>query len=336
MPGRRTTIGALGAVLVIAIGAALVMVWPFGETTPAHIETEISVPSGAEGAAATPHSDAASAPAPPDSLRDTESDGSLTLGADGHFVPDRGALALFDYFLSATGEEPAPTLRARIVAEIAQRLPPDAAREAEAFLDRYLGYREAARRISEDDRLALGADLERRLQWLRELRREHFGAALAERLFGDEERSIEIALERRRIAWDASLTPEERRTRIEALEAELPDAARRARAETTLPLRLHQQEAALRESGADAATIRTLREESVGIEAADRLAELDARRAAWQGRVEAYRAERAAIEGDPSIDTAERDAQVEALRARRFDPTERLRVQALDDIEALR
>ena len=128
------------------------------------------------------------------------------MDAKGHFVPSTRALALFDYFLSASGEEPASQLRARIVAEIERRLPDPAAGEASAFLDRYLAYRAEGARAAADDRLAESADLERRLQWIRELRRAHFGAELAETLFGDEERAAALALERRRIVGDASLT----------------------------------------------------------------------------------------------------------------------------------
>ena len=183
---------------------------------------------------------------PPASLRDSSVDGELLVDASGHFTPTPRTLALFDYFLSATGEEPAAQLRARIEAEIAKRLPPDAAREANAFLDRYLGYRSAAARMADDVQLAASADLERRLQWLRELRREHFGAALAATLFGDDERALEIAIEQRRVEADASLSETEKTARLEELELQLPDAAQRARQASTAPLRLFHAEQELR------------------------------------------------------------------------------------------
>jgi lipase chaperone LimK len=275
--------------------------------------------------------DASAAPEPPlDSLRDTEVDGGLARDAHDRFVPTRDALRLFDYFLSATGEAPDAALRARIVREIAARLPPGAAREAEAFLDRYLAYRAEGARLARDDRLAASADLERRLQWLRELRRAHFGAALAETLFGAEERAAEAALERRRVVEDASLTDAERAARLAALEQELQAAARDAAA---LPLRLRQEEAALRAAGAGDAEIHAVREASVGAEAAERLARLDRERAEWQLRLAAYRTARDALVADASLAPAERAARLEALRARDFDERERLRVRALDEIE---
>lgn len=324
---------ALGVAVATGIGFAFYASRPFEAAAPTRPGPEASEPAPEATVAPPSTRHVTPTETPPESLRDSEIDGALARDTDGRFAPDRGALALFDYFLSATGEQPLPVLRARIVTEITRRLPPAAAREAESFLDRYLAYRDAAREMGADDRLASGSDLERRLQWLGELRREHFGAALAERLFGDDERSVALAIERRRVSADPALSPEERRARIDALEAELPASTRRARAEAVLPLQLQQDEAALRAAGADAAAIRALREARVGSEAADRLDALDARREAWDLRVAAYRSERLALEEAEPLEAAEREAAIETLRARHFDATEQIRVRALDEME---
>jgi lipase chaperone LimK len=269
----------------------------------------------------------------PSSLRDSEIDGSLAVDSAGHFIPTASALALFDYFLSATGEEPDAQLRARIVAEIERRLADPAATEAIAFLDLYLGYRAAAEQMALDERLAESADLERRLQWIRELRRQHFGAALASSLFGDEERATEVAIAQRRVATDASLTEREKQVEMDALEARLPAAERRARAASAAPRRLEEQEAALRERGGSDAELRALREELVGAEAAERLEERDRRRADWEGRLAEYRVARDAVLADAGLEPEAREAAIEGLLARRFDARERIRVRTLDSME---
>jgi lipase chaperone LimK len=271
---------------------------------------------------------------PPASLRDSSVDGELLVDASGHFTPTPRTLALFDYFLSATGEEPAAQLRARIEAEIAKRLPPDAAPEANAFLDRYLGYRDAAAQMANDVQLAASGDLERRLQWLRELRREHFGAPLAATLFGDDERALEIAIEQQRVESDASLSETEKTARLEELELQLPDAAQRARQASTAPLRLFHAEQELRARGGSDAELRALRESMVGPEATARLEERDRARAAWNERLVAYRAERDAIRADAALDAKAREAAIEALRAKRFDARERIRVRVIDEMES--
>jgi lipase chaperone LimK len=316
--------------IALGIGVALVAaiaVWRRYERDPREARDEVPIASSAH-AAAPPV-----APEPPASLRDSEIDGELALSPDGRFVPTRDALRFFDYFLSATGEEPLAQLRARIEAAIAQRLPPPAARDALALLDRYLAYRAEAEQVASDPRVAASADLERRLQWLRELRRKHFGAALAQTLFGDEERAIEAGIERRRVLTDEALSADEKQRRLEALEATLPPAERAARETATLPARLAEQEKLLRESGGSDGDVRALRDQMVGPEAADRLAALDERRAEWTRRLDAYRAERDPIASNASLDPQAREAALENLRARLFDARERLRVRTIDEVE---
>ena len=53
----------------------------------------------------------------------------------------------------------------------------------------------------------------------------------------------------------------------------------------------------------------------------------------WSRRLDAYRADRDAIAGNPQLDAQAREAALEDLRARRFDARERIRVRALDDAE---
>jgi lipase chaperone LimK len=202
-----------------------------------------------------------------------------------------------------------------------------------AFLDQYLAYRAEGQVLAGDADAAGGADLERRLQWLRELRRKHFGAELAETLFGDDERATEAAIERRRVLADATLSADEKQRRVAAIDATLPEPVRAAREAALLPATLGEQEKAVRASGGSDADVRALREKLVGPEAADRLAALDERRAEWARRLDAYRAARDPIAHDAALDPAARDAALESLRARLFDARERIRVRTIDEVE---
>ncbi len=321
------------ALLAIALTAGVV--WWFANRDP-----RLGTPDAMEGiAAGAPTArPVANAPTPsaipPTSLRDSKVDGELLVDASGHFVPTPRALALFDYFLAATGEEDLAQLRARIRAEIAQRLPPDAAVEAMAFLDLYLRYRADAAQTASDDRLAASADLERRLQWIRELRVKHFGAALAATLFGDEEQATQVAIEQQRVESNSALSETEKTAQLEALEKRLPDNARSARAASSTPLRLHHAEQELRARGGSDAELRALRESMVGAEATARLEERDRGRAAWTARLEAYRTERDAIVADAALDANAREAAIDAVRAQRFDARERIRVRVIDEMES--
>lgn len=270
----------------------------------------------------------------PRSLQGTEIAGGLGADADGHLILGRGILELFDYFLSAVGEEPLSVIRARIVAEIDKRLPPTAAREAIALLDKYFEYRERARLLYAEDRFS--DDLSTRLEQLRTLRREVFGEDIAEVLFGEEEARDYVALAQREVMRDQSLSEEERWRKWEELERQLPEPVRKAREETMKPVRFFREQEKLREAGASPSEIRALRERYWGPEAADRLEALDREEAEWRRRVDDYRAARTAIENDASLRPEEKVHKIEELVAARFTARERIRVDALDRIEQQR
>jgi len=316
---RRAAL-ALAAVLLLSVTVAR---WPLRRTASGHHagSSVVTAPASQAGvpAAGPAEPDGARRPRPR-SLRGTRIDGGLAVDASDHFVVTPDARRLFDYFLATAGEERDADIRARIVAVIDRRLSGDAARDATALLDRYLAYRERARHTStREDLLAA--------------RRETLGPD-ADALFADVTPLEDMAVESARIANDPVLTPDERAAKRAALEAELPEPVREARAQAMAPLELIEQESALRAAGASPDEIRALRERLAGPEAADRLETLDRARADWDARIASYREARAAIETDSSL-TAEAFARaIDDLIAARFSGPERVRVAALDRIAA--
>jgi len=281
-------------------------------TAPARVSTRTDAPAGDAAPGRRPRS-----------LRGTTVDGALPVDAGGHLVVGPDVRRFFDYFLALTGEEPLPRIRDRLVRAIGARLHPPADREAEELLDRYLAYRDRARDLTADGPLAA------RLEAIRALRRETLGVTAVVQLFADEDARDDATVLAHATAEDPSLTPEERAARLAALEEALPDEVRAA----TLPLRLGQEEAALAAQGGSPDELRALRERMVGPDATARLEALDRERAAWQARLDAYRAARAAIDDDASRTPAEREAAIVTLRAERFAPEERRRVEALDRVD---
>ena len=306
---RRAAIG-LGAAL-LAIG-----VWRLRAPEPAR---PVAVHRAAPVAPAHDPSVVRDTDPPlPPALEGTSPDGALETDDTAHLVVSLRLRQFFDYFLIASGEEPRVRLRARIIAAIHERLAEPAADEARAILDRYLAYRTRVRRSAPD------------LRALHALRWRVLGPEVAEAFFGVEEAAATVALERRAIAADPGLSAAEQESRLAALEERLPEPVRAARAEAVAPLRLLHEEEALRASGASVADIQALREQTVGREAAARLAALDRERGAWQARLDDYRIARAAIDQNPTLDTAGHTRAIDALRAARFTAPERLRVAALD------
>ncbi|MCP3136246.1 lipase secretion chaperone [Pyxidicoccus xibeiensis] len=287
--------------------------------------------TGSSGDAAQPRGDL---PSRPTSLQDTEEDGALRVDASGHLVPSADVRLLFDYYLSASGEEPPEVLRARIVSALRAKLPPAAVEEAVRLLDDYLAYREATRTLQAPPGSAPD-DLGSRLEAVRRLRREHLGDTVADAFFGADELLDGVALERLRLERDTSLTPEERERRITALEERLPASMQVHREEALRPLRQQAEERELLATGATAEDLRHYRRATVGEEATARLEALDQRRSEWKRRLAAFRAKREALRlAEP--DLALREAAVQRLLIDSFTPEERPRVEAADALEAER
>ncbi|GEL71323.1 lipase secretion chaperone [Myxococcus virescens] len=281
---------------------------------------------------ASPTSATPTLPPMPGSLQDTEEDGSAQVDASGHLVVSVDLRRLFDYYLSAMGEEGLPVIRERILASLrAKNLPAAAMEEAVRVLDDYLAYRDAARTFAANQRGA-ELDLGARLESLRELRREHLGP-WAEGLFGDEERVDAVSVERMKLQQDTTLSPEERERRIAALDEQLPAEYRASRDEALRPLRQQAVERELVESGASVEDLRQHRLATVGAEATERLEAMDREEAEWKRRLAEFRSRREAL-GQSEPNPAARQAAVQRLLFDSFTPEERLRVEALDAIDA--
>ena len=318
-------------VLVIVVAAASRAARPAAPPGGAAIGITVQVPRGAAPARLPGVAPAAELAPPanvPASLEGTEADGAISADAAGHLVIDLELRRLFDHFLAASGEEPIPTIRARIIAVLRARLPATAAAEAIAILDRYLAYRNAARGLVAPASPAAGLDQ------IHDLRVTWLSAEVAKAFFAAEEASIYAALARREIVEDPALSPAERARRLAALEAARPAADREARAAATAPIDEMNREAAMRAAGASDDQLAEVRTAALGAEAAARLAELDRAHAAWDARLARFRAARAALQADPALDDAERNRRIADLLARSFSPAEQLRVATLDRLAA--
>lgn len=329
--GRALMIAAGGGLLLAAIAAWQIMANGRGdgsEASPLVTLPASGIGPGTRAGLAIP----AAARAPlPSSLAGTAVDGGFTIDGRGHFVPDRNALRVFDYFLSAGGEESEEVLRGRILLHaINGGLADSAVAEIAAVLDRYIAYRSAARAA-----LATGtaapADLGARVAAMRGLQTMMLGPDLAKAFYGDDGDLADIELRRMTILRNAAMTQDERERALAAIDAELPPGIRSARTVSAAPTALHLKVEALRAAGGSDADIAAMRRSEYGAAAAERLAELDGARARWEQRLAAYRREDQRLRADHGGqgNAAYRQAQ-DALRQRHFSGSELARVRALD------
>ena len=262
------------------------------------------------------------------SLRGVEPDGELSFDSAGRLRADAGLRRMFDHFLSLTGEFAEAEITALLLEHVRRRNGADAAAQVAEAFGRYLALRH------ELASAALSPALAERLTQLQAARRRWFGTE-ATAMFGEEEAQVAHTLARQALLQDATLSDAERITSLAQLEAQRPAAVRDTERRATAAVLAEEQTRQLEQLGVDAATRDAERRALWGPEAAQRLAVLDAERAAWQRRVTDYAAARDQLLGDPRLGAAVRDRALAALRAARFDAQERLRIEALDAIGAL-
>lgn len=248
----------------------------------------------------------------------------------GNLIPTPHLRQMFEYFLSALGEESLEQLVARIESALGALEEP-ARSQALATLGNYLDYKLAVSELEQTygstDRLG-PEEMRRRMAEIRALRGTWLDAATAEAFFADEEAMDRFQMEKLRIVRNQSLTVEQRAEALRRAEESLPEPLRQAREETR---RFAEYERVRDQLSDDPRALQAWRQETFGAEAADRLAELEKQQQDWDHRWQAYSRERDRVLS-AGLAAPEQEAALKRLRAKHFSATEQIRARALDSI----
>lgn len=301
--------------------------------------TDVSPQSGAEGSSVTPalpgepQFETGLETLPP-SLRGTEVDGGFEVDEQGHLIITRRVRNLFDYFLSTLGEEPLEVIVARLRAYIDHQLQQPANSEAHALLEGYLAYLEGLEGISEGASFRDGqldvVTLRNRLDQLAALRAQHLPLEAVDAFFAEEDAYDRYVLDRHALMQDDSLSEQQRDERMAALEQQLPVPLRESLAVATQYQDLLSATQDCEQRDCSPAELRAVREEIVGVEAADRLEALDREEAEWEQRLNSWLQQRDAILANASLAETDRQNQVDNQRRQLFAEDELMRVRSLE------
>lgn len=326
----------IAAILVLVVVAGL-LAWlsPNEAAAPGGIDPVTGMPIGSAGATAhlPPSSFTIGTESLPGSLQGTEADGELEVDANGHLKITNGVRRVFDYFLSAVGEEPLDSLVARIRAYLRHKLPAMAATEAEQLLDSYLNYKRGLEAVQQVQAGGSTLDLDavrRQMQQVQALRTQFFTPEVITAFFGDEDVYDRYTLARLEVMQNKSLTATQRAQQLSGLDDMLPAAMRESLKVVNQVQDLEALTQDWKRRGGSAAELRQIRESVVGPEASDRLEALDQERAGWDQRMGAWHKERQAILATTSLSETDRQRQVAELRGQRFSEAERVRVESLE------
>ena len=239
---------------------------------------------------------------------------------------------LFDYYLSAAGEESTEDIDQQIQAELAKQLQTEALSQAMSIWQNYLAYKKElvefdhqysthSRQPEKLKRLQL---LQQRQLALVALQDQIFGAKVAQILFNFDRQLDGYTLEKAALLA-SDLTAEQKQQRLINLSAQLP-------IETVLNLKRNDQQKSLVEinqkEGLSAQQKYQQREEKVGAAAASRLQQLDEKRAIWETRLKDFKQLKQQL-GQSGLANDEYKTSLDLLYIQHFAPEEQLRARTL-------
>lgn len=332
--------------LPLLIGTGIALTLYFNPLDQAPVAPRATAPNAVPNSQAQPVANAtdesaAPAPAPtlaagisplPASFSGTQVDGRFEVDQAGNLLISQDIRRLFDYFLSAIGEEPLANSVKRLQGYIRSQLQAPAQEQALALLEQYLDYKRQLVALEKDlPQLSSLDAMRQREQAVQALRAGIFNMDVHQAFFAEEEAYNQFTLQRLTIRQDQSLDDRQKAAALDQLRNSLPESLQDA-VVPQLQNELHQQTIALQAQGAGPEQIQQLRLQLVGAEATARLEALDQKRQRWQQRLDEYRQEKSRIETNQGLNASDKQAAIERLAEERFDQQERLRLDAAEQL----
>lgn len=272
----------------------------------------------------------------PTSLRDTPMPEHLEINADGNLIINKKILHLFEFYLSAIGEESIDLIISRIKNNLKAQLTSQALEEALHILEGYLQYRNAITALKQDYNQTSGINdysFEHVINVRNELidaRWRFFSEEVIAAFFAQEDAYENYMFGIAAITKDNSLSEEQKGNAISLLNTQTPRWLIEQQNKANQLNIYRQQHNKLITQGATDNDLRLLREQTFNGEVADRLSTLDSQRLRWQQRLNEYRSELATILAvEP--DSQAQQLLVDELRSQHFTEQEVRRVNALDN-----
>lgn len=252
-------------------------------------------------------------------------DGALRTDHRGNLVIDMQLRHWIDFHLTAMGEISLAEIKL-VMQQQMRELPQPGQQQALDLLNAYMGYLaalddyelEEARRLVEPQ----VSDVEARFRWQQRLRRQWLEPLVVEAFFAGEESIDEYTLAAQRLRKDGASAEE-----LAALEATLPEPIREMRAESRQVISMAENESSMKEQGATKEEIQQWRVQEYGVEAAERLAQMDSRQSEWQQRLRGYQRYQQELT-EKNLPTSEQDKLLKNYQSRHFDQAERKRLNA--------
>ena len=271
----------------------------------------------------------------PRSLQGTDVDGEIIIDENQQLVVTEGLRRLFDYFLSALGEEDEATIFARVESYIHSFVPEPAASQAIVIFNRYIDYLKAMPEIekrygnlqlqtTQNGELDLNMVAQQK-QDVAKLRQQYFDTQTITAFFGAEDEYDDYSIAMINIEQNKLLSDEQKAAAQQDYISRMPDNMTKANIEQQANLNsLMRRTEQMKAQGATPEALYNMRRELVGAAAAGRLAQLDKEDADFDQRFSQYQTQKQLLE--QNANSTQSRAQIEQLEQQLFSVTERKRL----------
>ncbi len=272
----------------------------------------------------------------PRSLQGTAIDGEIIIDENKQLVVTEGLRRLFDYFLSALGEEEEAVIYARVESYIRNHTPEPAASQAVAIFDQYVAYLKALPEIekrygnlqlqaTKSGELDLNAVAQQK-QDVARLRQQYFSKETINAFFGADDDYNDYSTEMIRINQNDQLSVAQKEAAKQDYISRMPDNATKANIAQQANLNaLIDRTEQMKAKGATAEELYKMRRELVGAPAAARLAQVDQEDANFDQRFNQYQAQKQQLLSQ-SADQAQAQTQISQIEQQLFNEEERKRL----------
>ncbi|WP_440454937.1 lipase secretion chaperone [Psychrobacter sp. ASPA161_9] len=272
----------------------------------------------------------------PRSLQGTDVDGEIIIDENKQLVVTEGLRRLFDYFLSALGEEDEATIFARVESYIRSFVPEPAASQAIVIFNKYVAYLKAIPEIekrfgnlqlqaTQNGELDLNMVAQQK-QDVAKLRQQYFDTQTITAFFGAEDEYDDYSIAMININQNKLMSDEQKAAAQQDYVSRMPDNMTKVNIEQQANLNaLMSRTEQMKAQGATPEALYNMRRELVGAAAAGRLSQLDKEDANFDQRFTRYQVQKQQLLSQNTNSTQTR-VQIEQLEQQLFSDTERKRL----------
>ena len=274
----------------------------------------------------------------PRSLQGTDVDGEIIIDANKQLVVTEGLRRLFDYFLSALGEEDEATIIQRVESYIRNHTPEPAASQAVAIFNQYINYLKQLKQIEErygnlqmqatkNGELDLNMVAQRQ-QDISKIRQQNFDAETIKAFFGADDEYDAYSISMLNIEQDKQLSDTQKAAARQDYVSRMPDNSTKANIQQQANLNeLIDRTEQMKKQGATPEALYNMRRELVGEAAAGRLASVDQEDNNFDKRFNQYQAQKQQLLTQSANQSqTQTQTQINQIEQQLFSESERKRL----------